>query len=119
MLKPIKTEQEYENVLERIYLLMQQNVSPESPDSDEIEVLSILVKEYENKNFKIPVPNPIEAIKFRMEQMGLSDAELSKILGYRSRKHDLFSGRRKLSLGMIRTLRDALNIPAEILIRAY
>lgn len=119
MLRPIRTEEDYDNVLGRIYYLMQQNIQSESQDADELEVLSILVKDYEDKHYPVPLPHPIEAIKFRIEQMGMSEGELSKILGHRSRKHDLFSGRRKLSLGMIRTLHEALNIPAETLIKSY
>jgi HTH-type transcriptional regulator/antitoxin HigA len=98
---------------------MQQSIHPESPESDELEVCSILIKDYEQENFPVPKPHPIEAIKYRMEQMNVSDAELSEILGHRSRKSDVFSGKRKLSLNMIRKLKDKLQIPAEILIQPY
>ncbi|MEX2234671.1 MAG: transcriptional regulator [Cyclobacteriaceae bacterium] len=98
---------------------MQKDIKPASKESDELEVLSILVKEYEQKHLPIPKPNPLEAIKFRIEQMQMSEAELSSILGHRSRKSEILSGKRKLSLSMIRKLHDLLNIPAEILIRAY
>jgi HTH-type transcriptional regulator/antitoxin HigA len=66
-----------------------------------------------------PKPNPIEAIKFRLEQMNMSEAELSQILGYRSRKSEILSGKRKLNLAMIRKLTEKLNIPAEVLIQNY
>jgi HTH-type transcriptional regulator/antitoxin HigA len=98
---------------------MQKNIKPNSSESDELEVLSILIKEYENKFFPVPKPNPLEAIKFRLEQMGMSETELSEILGYRSRKSEIFSGKRKLTLDMIRRLNQFLHIPAEVLIQVY
>jgi HTH-type transcriptional regulator/antitoxin HigA len=119
MLKPIKNNQQYEETLARIYFLMQKKLVPESKQSDKLEILSILVKEYENKQYPVPKPNPLEAIKFRLDQMNLSEAELSAILGYRSRKSEILSGKRKLSLTMIRKLNEVLQIPAEVLIQAY
>ncbi len=119
MLKPIKTKKEYNNVLSRIYELMQKDHKPGSKFSDEVEVLSILVEAYEKKHHPIPPPNPIEAIKFRLEQMGIEEKELTRILGGRSRKSEILSGRRKLSLNMIRKLHEKLSIPAETLIAAY
>lgn len=119
MLKPIKNKGQYEDALARVYDLMQKNVKPESKDSDELEVLSILVKEYELENYPVPKPSPLEAIKFRIEQMGMSETELSDILGARSRKSEILSGKRKLSLAMIRKLNEVLHIPAEVLIQAY
>lgn len=119
MLKPIKNNKQYEDALARIYVLMQKNNKPDSKESDELEILSILVKEYENVHFPVPKPNPLEAIKFRLEQMNLSEAQLGKILGHRSRKSEILSGKRKLSLAMIRKLHETLHIPAEVLIQAY
>lgn len=119
MLKPIKNNRQYEDALARVYTLMQKDLRPDSKDSDELEILSILIKEYENKHFPMPAPNPIEAIKFRLDQMNISEADLSDILGYRSRKSEILSGKRKLSLAMIRKLNEALHIPAEVLIQAY
>jgi HTH-type transcriptional regulator/antitoxin HigA len=119
MLKPIKTKKDYEAALERCYLLMQKDLKPDSAFSDELEVLSILVQEYEKKHFPVPSPHPIDAIKYRLEQMGLDEKELNKILGGRSRKSEILSGKRKLSLAMIRELHEKLNIPAEVLIAAY
>jgi HTH-type transcriptional regulator/antitoxin HigA len=84
-----------------------------------LEVLSILVKEYEQEHYPLSKPSPLEAIKFRLEQMGMSEAELAYILGYRSRKSEILSGKRKLSLAMIRKLNEILHIPAEVLIQAY
>lgn len=119
MLKPIKNDVQYEDALARISELMQKDLKPESKESDELEVLSILVKEYELDHYPMPKPSPLEAIKFRLEQMGISEAQLSNILGYRSRKSEILSGKRKLSLTMIRKLNEVLHIPADVLIQAY
>jgi len=119
MLKPIRNNAQYEDALARVYALMQKDLKPESKDSDELEILSILIKEYEQEHYPVPNPSPLEAIKFRLEQMGMSEAELSDILGYRSRKSEILSGKRKLSLTMIRKLNEILHIPAEVLIQAY
>ncbi|MCU0326522.1 MAG: transcriptional regulator [Spirosomaceae bacterium] len=119
MLRLIKNEEQYEEALEQIYVLMQENILPDSADEVNLEILTLLVKEYEKEHYPITPPNPIEAIKFRLEQMGLKESELSKILGNRSRKSDILNGNRKLSLSMIRTLHKKLNIPAEILISEY
>ena len=119
MLKPIKNKAQYEDALARVYKLMQMDLKPESKESDKLEVLSILIKEYELDHYPMPKPSPLEAIKFRLEQMGMSEAELSHILGYRSRKSEILSGKRKLSLTMIRKLNEVLNIPADVLIQAY
>lgn len=119
MLKTIKNNKQYVTALSRIYKLMQKDIKPNTNESDELEVLSILVKTYEEKYFPVPKANPIEAIKFRMEQMEIRDKELSEILGYRSRKSEILSGKRKLSLAMIRKLHELLHIPANILIQAY
>jgi len=119
MLKPIKTKKEYEEALQHIYGLMQKELKPGSKLSDELEVLSILVEAYEKKHYPVPPPHPLEAIKFRLEQMGLNETQLSALLGGRSRKSEILSGRRKLSLAMIRELHNKLHIPAETLIAAY
>ena len=119
MVKPIKNNSQYENALARAYKLMQKDLKFESKESDELEVLSILIKTYEVEHFPVPKPSPLEAIKFRIEQMGMSEAELSNILGARSRKSEILSGKRKLSLAMIRKLNEVLHIPAEVLIQAY
>lgn len=119
MLKPIKTEAQYEDALERVYELIQMNLEPGTEEGDELEILSLLVKEYENQHYPVPKPHPIEAIKFRLDQLNLSDQELTRILGSRSRKSEILSGERKLSLEMIRKLTRELKIPAEVLIQAY
>jgi HTH-type transcriptional regulator / antitoxin HigA len=119
MLRPIKSDKQYEEYLERAYELMQMDLKPDSKNSDELEVLSILIENYETGNFPIDPPNPIDAIFFRLDQMNLDKSDLNKILGSRSRTSEILSGKRKLSLAMIRKLNAKLKIPAEILIRDY
>jgi HTH-type transcriptional regulator / antitoxin HigA len=119
MLKPIKNKAQYEEAIARIYQLNQENVQADSKESDELEVLSILVKEYVSENYHVPKPSPLEAIKFRLEQMGMSEAQLSHLLGFGLRKSHILSGKRKLSLTMIRKLTEVLRIPADVLIQAY
>lgn len=119
MLKVIKTEEEYEAALERVFNLMQIDLVDNSPESDELEALALFIEDYENKHYLIAPPSPIDAITFRLEQLGKDKSELAKILGTRSRQSEILSGKRKLSLEMIRKLHSILNIPAESLIAAY
>lgn len=119
MVKPIKNNKQYEIALSRAYLLMQKNLRVDSKESDELEVLSILIKEYENERYEVPKPNPLDAIKFRLEQLEMSESELSTLLGSQSRKSEVLSGKRKLNLAMIRKLTKKLRIPAEVLIQDY
>ena len=119
MLRPIKSKEEHSIYLSRAYELMQFDLSPNSKESDEFEVISILIEAYEKENFPIESPNPIEAILFRIEQLGMSSSELNKILGSRSRTSEILNGKRKLSIGMIRKLHEKLCIPAQILIKDY
>jgi HTH-type transcriptional regulator / antitoxin HigA len=115
----IKTEADYENALARVDTLLNSMVKKGTPDGDELELLIVLIEAYEKQHYPIPPPHPIEAIKFQLDQMGISELELDKILGSRSRKTDILSGKRKLSLAMIRVLHEKLKIPAESLIAAY
>lgn len=119
MIKPVKTKKDYEAALNRCYILMQKNLKPNTSEADELEILSILVENYERKHYPIPSPSPVDAIKYRLRQTGMDEKELNKILGGRSRKSEILSGKRKLSLNMIRELHDKLNIPAETLIAEY
>lgn len=119
MLRVIKTEQEYELALEKAYLLMQADIELNSEQADELDLLTLLIEHYEEAHYSILPPTPLDAIKFRLEQMGKTPSELSKILGARSRQSEILSGKRKLSLSMIRKLHEVLNIPAESLIGAY
>lgn len=111
-LRIIKTEQEYELAIKEIEDLLDLN-----EDSERIEILSILVEDYENKNHKIEEPDPIEAIKFRMEQLGLARSDLEGAIGPRSRVSEIQNRKRNLTLPMIRKLHKQLKIPADILIR--
>ncbi|NND06586.1 MAG: helix-turn-helix domain-containing protein [Saprospiraceae bacterium] len=119
MLKPIKTDRQHAEYLERAYELMQMEVRPNSAESDELEVLSILIEAYEKTRFPIEPPNPIDAILFRLDQLGLPKSELSRLLGSRSRASEILKGKRKLSIGMIRKLNENLGISAQTLIQEY
>jgi len=119
MLKPIKNKAQYDSYLEKVYELMQLDLVPNSKEADELELLSILIEQYEKANYSIEPPNPIEAILFRLDQMNMKKSELKNILGTRARVSEIFSGKRKLSLAMIRTLNKELQIPAEVLIQEY
>ena len=119
MLKPIRNKSEYETSLETAYDLMQKNLKSDSNDSYHLEALSILIEAYKKEHFPIETPHPIDAILFRLEQLNMTTSDLKIFLGYRSRVSDILSGRRKLTLNMIRILHEKLNIPAEVLIKDY
>lgn len=119
MLKPIKTKKDHNKYLTRAYELMQMELKPNSKESDELEVLSILIEAYEKSKFPIEAPHPIEAILFRLDQLGMPKSELSKLLGSRSRASEILKGKRKLSIGMIRKLNQHLGISAQTLIQDY
>jgi HTH-type transcriptional regulator / antitoxin HigA len=91
----------------------------ESKEGDEAEILSILIEKYEEEHYPIEAPDPMEAIKFRMEQMGMENSDLAEIIGYKSRVSEIFNRKRKLTLKMIRNLHEKLNIPYESLIADY
>ena len=117
MLKAIKTKTQYNKAVQRIYDLMQKDLKARSTEMDELEVLSILADKYEEDNFPIDPPNPVEAIKFRMDQLSLVQKDMVAYLGYPSRVSDILNGRRQLTIDMIRKLYEYLNIPAEVLIK--
>ena len=119
MLKPIKTDKQHDKYLERAYELMQMDLEPNSKESDELELLSILIEVYEKSKYQIEAPNPIEAILFRLDQLGMSKSDLSKLLGSRSGTSEILKGKRKLSITMIRKLNQQLGIPAQTLIQDY
>lgn len=112
---PIHTQADYNNALSRIEEIF--DAKPGTIEGDELEVLGILVDEFEKRHFPIDAPNPIEAVKFRMEQLGLSQSELAELIGSKSRASEILSGKRTLSLKMIRLLHRKLNIPAEVLLQ--
>lgn len=117
MMKPkiIETEAEYEAALAYIETLM--DAAPGSPAEEELELFALLVEKYEEEHFPIDLPDPVEAIKFRMEQEGLTRKELAKYLGSQSRVSEVLNRKRPLSLAMIRALHKRLGIPAEVLLR--
>jgi HTH-type transcriptional regulator/antitoxin HigA len=119
MLKPIKTNKEHEDYLARAYELMQMDLEPNSKESDELEVISILIEAYEKEHYPIDPPNPIDAILFRIDQLGMKKSELKKYFGSRSRVSEILNGKRKLSLSMIRKINAELGISAQTLIRDY
>jgi HTH-type transcriptional regulator / antitoxin HigA len=113
--KPIKNERDYEQALRRVETLWD---SPEgSPESDELGILVTLIDAYEREHYPIDWPDPIEAIKFRLEQQGQDTRALIGIIGHRTRVHEVLKGKRPLSLNMIRSLHDQLGIPAHVLIQ--
>ena len=116
-IKLIKTEEDYNEAMARLELIF--DAKKGSAEGDELELLSILIDNYEKIHYPIGMPDPIEAIKFRMEQMNYSQKDLANILGIKSRASEILNRKRKLSLEMIRKLHNKLNIPTEVLIQAY
>ena len=116
-IKPIKTEDDYNQALQRLEVIF--DAKNGSPEGDELEVLGILIEKYENEKFPISLPDPIEAIKFRMEQMGYNQNDLANIIGLESRASEILNRKRKLSLEMIRQLHERLHIPTDVLIQTY
>jgi HTH-type transcriptional regulator/antitoxin HigA len=116
-LKLLKTKKDYEQALERLEIIF--DAKKGSKEGDELEILGMLIEQYENEHFPIDFPDPIEAIKFRMEQLGYTQTDLAKVVGLKSRASEILSRKRKLSLEMIRQLHDKLNIPTDVLIQAY
>ncbi|HEY3251222.1 MAG TPA: transcriptional regulator [Ignavibacteria bacterium] len=117
MIKPIKNLKDYEKALKRIEELW--GCKKNTSEGDEFEILITLVEKYEDENYKIPPPDPIEAIKFQMEQLGLTQTDLVKVLGHKSRVSEVLKRKRKLTLPMIRSLNKNLKIPVETLIKEY
>ncbi len=116
-IKPIKTKKDYEQALERLEVIF--DAKKGTPKGDELEILSMLIDNYEKEKFPIGFPDPVEAIKFRMEQLGYNQTDLANVVGLKSRASEILNRKRKLSLEMIRQIHDRLNIPTEVLIQAY
>ncbi|MFC0876332.1 type II toxin-antitoxin system HigA family antitoxin [Saccharicrinis sp. FJH2] len=117
--KILKTEQEYNEACARIYELINSSenaIDPDSPEGEEMELLSLLVEKYEQEHYSIEAPNPIEAIKFRMEQMNLKQADIAPLFGGKTRVSEVLRGKRPLTLKMITLLNRYLEIPLESLI---
>lgn len=116
-IKPIRNEADYQKALERLEVIFDAKRGTE--EGDELEILAMVIDNYENENFPIDMPDPIAAINFRMEQMGLKQKDLVKMIGFKSRVSEIMNKKRKLTLEMIRKLNADLNIPTEILIQDY
>ena len=115
--KIIKTEKDYNQMLKRFEAIF--HASANSKEGEEAELLALIIAKYEEEKYPIDAPDPIEAIKFRMEQMEITRKELAEIIGYKSRVSEIFSRKRSLTLNMIRNLHNKLNIPYESLIADY
>jgi HTH-type transcriptional regulator/antitoxin HigA len=116
-IKPIKNNKDYNKALDRVDELMEAKSG--TPDFDELEILSILVEQYEKEHFPIEVPDPIDVLKFYMEQNGLTNKDIEKVIGHKGRVSDVLHKKRPLSITMIRSIAEEYQIPAEILIRKY
>jgi HTH-type transcriptional regulator / antitoxin HigA len=114
-LKPIRTKSDYRRALADVERLW--GAKSGTPAGDRLDVLATLIDAYENEHYPMDPPDPIEAIKFRMEQQGLSRKDLEPLIGTRTRVAEVLNRKRSLSIAMIRRLHDRLGIAAEVLIR--
>jgi len=113
-IRPIKTEQDYDTAISRIEELW--GAKKDTPEGDELDLLVTLVESFEMKHYPIAPPDPIDAIKFRMEQMGMTNSDMVQYLGSQSRVSEILNKKRKLTLSMVKSLYKGLKIPAEILL---
>lgn len=116
-IKPIKTEKDYEKALKRLEKIF--DVSPKSKEGDEAEILSLLIENFENQHFPIEAPDPIEAIKIRMEEMNIKQKDLVGVIGGKSRVSEILNKKKKLTVDMIRELEKMLHLSASILVSNY
>ncbi len=116
-IKPIKTEADYQKALKRLNEIFDAPVG--TPESDEADILGLLIDEYEKENYPIEAPDPVEAIKIRMEELQLKQIDLVPEIGGKSRVSEILNRKRKLTVDMIRKLSKRLNLPAELLIKDY
>lgn len=116
-LKVIKTEKDYQKALKRLEVIF--DAKKGSKDGDELELLSLLIDNYEKEKYPIDLPDPIEAIKFRMDQLGYKQKDLAEAIGLKSRVSEILNRKRKLTLDMIRKLHEVLGIPTEVLVKEY
>ena len=116
-IKPIKTKKDYQQALSRLEVIF--DAKPNTAIGDEFEILSMLLDKYEETKFPIDLPDPIEAIKFRMEQMNMKQKDLAEIIGLKSRVSEILNRKRKLTIDMIRNISSKLSIPADVLIQPY
>jgi HTH-type transcriptional regulator/antitoxin HigA len=116
-LKPIKSEQDYRKALERLDVIFDATI--DSKEGDEAEILSLLIENYENEHYAIEAPNPIEAIKIRMEEFNIRQKDLVGIIGGKSRVSEIMNRKKKLTVDMIRELEQVLQISASVLVANY
>jgi len=114
---PIKTEKDYNKALERLEQIFDAPIN--SKEGDEAEILSLLIDNYENKYYPIEAPDPIEAIKIRMEEMNIKQKDLVGVIGGKSRVSEILNKKKKLTVEMIRKLEDLLHLSASILVNNY
>ncbi len=117
ILHPIKTETDYREALKRLEIIF--DAKPGTPESDELEILGLMVDDYENKHYPIDAPDPIEAIKIRMEEMSLKQIDLIQEIGGKSRVSEILNRKRRLTVEMIRKLSTRLNLSPNLLISDY
>lgn len=115
-IRPIHTPADYKAALKDVSALIDRDPAPSTPQGDRLDVLTTLIQAYEARHFPIDAPDPVEAIKFRMEQQGLSVKDLEPIIGQSNRVYEVLNRKRPLTLAMIRRLHSNLGIPAEVLI---
>jgi len=116
-LKPIKTEADYRAALKRLEEIFDAKLG--TPESDELDILGLMVDDYENKHYSIEAPDPIEAIKIRMEEMHIKQVDLVNEIGGKSRVSEILNRKRRLTVDMIRKLATRLNLSASLLIKDY
>jgi len=116
-IKPIKTDSDYQASLNRLEKLFEAKIC--TKESDEADILGLLIDEYEQKNHPIEAPDPIEAIKIRMEEMQLKQVDLISEIGGKSRVSEILNRKRKLTIDMVRNLANKLNLSASLLIKDY
>ncbi|GAA0495355.1 transcriptional regulator [Pigmentiphaga sp. GD03639] len=116
-IRPIRSEADYKMALKDISRLMESDPEPGTPDGDRLDILATLVQAYEARHFPIDLPDPVEAIKFRMEQAGLTAKDLEPMIGRRNRVYEILNRKRSLTLQMIWNLHKGLGIPAESLVK--
>lgn len=116
-LKPIKTEKDYHNALERLEIIFDAQI--DTKEGDEAEILSLLIENYENEHYPIEAPDPIEAIKIRMEELNMRQKDLVGIIGGKSRVSEILNRKKRLTVDMIRELERILQISASVLVNNY
>jgi len=116
-IKLIKTEEDYQIALEQLDKIF--DAAEGTPDSDQADILALLIDEYENIHYPIEAPDPIEAIKIRMEEMQLKQKDIASALGGKNRASEILNRKRKLTVDMIRNLTESLNLSASLLIKDY